>query len=93
MATISIPDGHPCRIAKFDRLQPGYALDLQEGDVVGRVSPEHFGRIGRATAIDLDGDAGRPSTTWLLVSTSPDGVMTMPVQPRRCPAVETERRA
>ena len=72
-------------IATFDgvgeahRLEARDVVDLEERDVVDDVVAEHLGRVGLAGVDDLDADVVAPSITWLLVSTSPDDVMIMPV--------------
>ncbi len=46
---------------------------------MGGVVADHLGRVGLAVATSVTRMAVAPSMTWLLVSTSPLGVSTMPV--------------
>ena len=74
-----------------DRGQPAGALELQNSDIIAVAVADDIGRVGAPVADVPDLDEVAPGDTWLLVSTSPFEVSTMPV-PSAVAALVAERR-
>jgi len=54
-------------------------VELDDGEVTGAVIADDRGRVVRPLPISVTEMLVAPSTTWLLVSTSPEEVSTWPV--------------
>ena len=68
------------RVGEAHGLEARHVVDLEERDVVDDVVAEHLRGVALAGVDDLRrGCVVAPSITWLLVSTSPDDEMIMPV--------------
>ena len=71
------------RVAERNGLQAGRALQLDHGDVAGHVVPDDLGLVGACRLAVVAVIEVEPSMTWLLVSTRPSELITMPV-PAAC---------